>query len=151
MRSGLIATILLVVAMATAGCAESDKSNRAPPTQLQIGVKKRIPEAECKMKSQRGDQLSMHYVGTLYSNGKQFDSSVDRGQPFDFTLGQGQVIKGWDQGLMGMCIGEKRRLVIPPHMAYGERGAGGSIPPQSTLVFETELLDINRPQGRNEL
>merc|ERR1712129_608535 len=83
-------------------------------------------------------QLSMHYTGTLYSDGSKFDSSVDRGQPFEFQLGQGRVIKGWDQGLLDMCIGEKRKLTIPSDMGYGSRGAGGKIPGGATLVFETE-------------
>lgn len=86
--------------------------------------------------------LSMHYTGKLYSNGKKFDSSLDRNQPFEFTLGSGQVIKGWDQGLLGMCIGEKRRLTIPSDLGYGDRGAGSDIPPGATLVFDVELLEI---------
>lgn len=86
--------------------------------------------------------VSMHYTGKLYSNGKKFDSSLDRDQPFEFTLGSGQVIKGWDQGLLGMCIGEKRRLTIPSDLGYGDRGAGSDIPPGATLVFDVELLEI---------
>ncbi|CEG83276.1 Putative FK506-binding protein 2B [Rhizopus microsporus] len=115
---------------------------REPPTQLQVGVKKRIPASECIQKSHNGDELSMHYTGTLFDTGNKFDSSLDRNEPFVFTLGAGQVIKGWDQGLVGMCIGEKRRLVIPPHLGYGDRGAGGAIPGGATLVFDVELLDI---------
>ena len=87
-----------------------------------------------------GDTVSVHYTGTLLS-GEQFDSSVDRG-PFDFTLGSGMVIKGWDQGVVGMKKGGKRKLTIPSELGYGERGSGAKIPPNSTLVFEIELLKI---------
>ncbi|KAI9262130.1 hypothetical protein BDA99DRAFT_438821, partial [Phascolomyces articulosus] len=93
-------------------------------------------------KYKNSDLLSMHYTGTLFDTGAKFDSSVDRNQPLEFTLGKGQVIQGWDQGLKNMCVGEKRRLVIPPELAYGDRGAGSAIPPGSTLVFEVELMDV---------
>ncbi|KAI9171870.1 FK506-binding protein [Paramyrothecium foliicola] len=97
---------------------------------------------ECDRKTQNGDVVNMHYTGTLATSGKKFDSSVDRGTPFSFKLGSGQVIKGWDQGLLDMCIGEKRTLTIPPEYGYGQR-AIGPIPAGSTLVFETELIGID--------
>ena len=95
-----------------------------------------------------GQRVRVHYTGWLYdptaanSRGKKFDSSKDRGQPFSFGLGQGQVIRGWDEGVQGMKVGGTRVLTIPPEMGYGARGAGGVIPPNATLVFEVELLGV---------
>jgi FKBP-type peptidyl-prolyl cis-trans isomerase FkpA len=105
--------------------------------ELQIEVLEQGTGTVCKA----GDSVSMHYTGWL-TNGKKFDSSVDRNQAFDFKLGVGQVIPGWDQGVEGMCVGQKRKLTIPSKLAYGEMGAGNSIPPNATLVFDVELLAI---------
>ena len=91
--------------------------------------------------AQIGQKVELHYTGKL-TDGSVFDSSVKRGQPFSFTLGQGQVIKGWEEGILGMRVGEKRILTIPPDLGYGARGAGSAIPPNATLVFEVELLDV---------
>ncbi len=88
-----------------------------------------------------GETASVHYTGWL-KDGTKFDSSVDRGQPFSFRLGAGQVIKGWDEGVVGMNIGSKRKLIIPPDLGYGARGAGRVIPPNATLIFDVELLDL---------
>jgi FKBP-type peptidyl-prolyl cis-trans isomerase len=92
-----------------------------------------------------GNKVSVHYTGWLYKNdakGAKFDSSVDRGQPFQFTLGAHQVIAGWDQGVAGMKVGGKRTLIIPPELGYGARGAGGVIPANATLIFDVELLGV---------
>jgi FKBP-type peptidyl-prolyl cis-trans isomerase len=104
---------------------------------LVIETTKQGTGTECKA----GQVVTVHYVGT-FPDGKKFDSSRDRDEGFTFKLGAGQVIQGWDQGVAGMKIGEMRKLTVPPHMAYGERGFPGAIPPNATLVFEVELLAV---------
>jgi len=111
---------------------------------LRIGVKHR--PKECSRKSKRGDLLKVHYNGTLYSDGKRVDCSIDRSQPFEFVLGAGTVMEGWEKGCHNMCVNEKRKLVIPSGLAYGEAGGTateGRIDPGATLVYEMELLRIN--------
>ncbi|XP_065289141.2 FK506-binding protein 2 [Dermacentor albipictus] len=126
----------LAVLIAVAVCAQPALSGEE---ELKVEVVK--SSESCSRKSKKGDILSMHYTGTLL-DGKEFDSSRQRGEPFRFQIGLGQVIKGWDQGLLDMCVGDKRKLIVPPSLGYGEAGAGDRIPPGSTLVFETELTKI---------
>ncbi|KAF3337220.1 Peptidyl-prolyl cis-trans isomerase FKBP15-1 [Carex littledalei] len=109
-------------------------------TELQIGVKYK-PET-CDIQAHKGDKIKVHYRGKL-TDGSVFDSSYERGDPFEFTLGNGQVIKGWDQGLLGMCVGEKRKLKIPSKMGYGDRGSPPKIPGGASLIFDTELISVN--------
>ncbi|KAL7754076.1 Peptidyl-prolyl cis-trans isomerase fpr2 [Sorochytrium milnesiophthora] len=136
----LVLAAITVSVHAEADKGKQQKKKRSPPTELRIGVLERV---ECTRKSRDGDKLSMHYTGTLFDTGAKFDSSHDRNQPFDFTLGQGMVIKGWDHGLRGMCEGEKRRLTIPSDLGYGDSGSPPVIPPKAALVFEVELLKIH--------
>lgn len=125
--------VLVVLALAGATFAGPEV------TELKVDVVS-VPEG-CSVKSKHGDMLTMHYTGTL-DDGHKFDSSYDRDQPFTFQIGVGQVIKGWDQGLLDMCVGEKRKLTIPSSLGYGERGAGNVIPPHATLHFDVELINI---------
>lgn len=131
----LVLLIVTVLSVCTVTVNGADKKK------LQIGIKKRVDN--CTTKSRKGDVLNMHYTGKL-EDGTEFDSSLSRDRPFTFTLGKGQVIKGWDQGLLGMCEGEKRKLVIPADLGYGDRGAPPKIPGGATLIFEVELLSIER-------
>jgi FKBP-type peptidyl-prolyl cis-trans isomerase len=105
------------------------------------GLKYQVLKTGTGAVAKAGQSVSVHYTGWL-TNGKKFDSSVDRGQPFEFNLGAGQVIRGWDEGVAGMKVGEKRKLTIPADLGYGAAGAGGAIPPNATLVFDVELLGV---------
>lgn len=109
-----------------------------PPCNLVIGDIVEGTGAAAKT----GDRLTMKYVGVLYATGKQFDASWDRGQDFPFTLGAGEVIPGWDKGMVGMKVGGRRELILPPDMAYGNQGAGADIPPGATLIFVVDLVKI---------
>jgi peptidylprolyl isomerase len=93
--------------------------------------------------AQPGNDVTVHYVGVSYDSGDEFDASWNRGQPFRFPLGGGRVIQGWDDGVVGMKVGGRRKLVIPPHLAYGDRGAGGAIKPGETLVFVVDLIGVS--------
>jgi FKBP-type peptidyl-prolyl cis-trans isomerase len=135
----------LLVGSAFAAKKPLPSTHLPPDSPLRIGVTHR-PET-CPRKTKGGDRVSMHYAGTIYTTGKEFDSSIGRDTPFEFTLGRGEVILGWDQGLMNMCEGEKRKLTIPSELGYGEAGAGHSIKGGDTLVFRVELLEILNQEG----
>jgi peptidylprolyl isomerase len=117
---------------------EIDFPDGPPPDDLEVTdlTEGSGPEATA------GSTVSVHYVGVAHSTGEEFDASYNRGAPLDFRLGVGQVISGWDQGVQGMKVGGRRKLVIPPHLAYGDRGAGGAIKPGETLIFVVDLLDV---------
>ena len=132
---------LVVFVLFVAGCTSQqsfidDASMSYEVDGMKIEILKKGGGAEAK----RGDTVTVHYTG-MFTDGRKFDSSIGR-EPFTFTLGAGKVISGWDKGIVGMKVGEKRKLTIPPELAYGSRGAGGVIPPDATLVFEVELLGI---------
>lgn len=116
-----------------------------------LDIKTTFEPSDCITKARKGDPIKVHYTGKLFSNGNKFDSSHDRGQPLPLTLGVGQVIKGWDEGIVGMCVGEKRTLTIPSHLAYGERGFGSVIPANSALVFDVELVGLTSKTTHEEL
>lgn len=156
-RSASATACVLLLAASLAGVADAQTpasgASRAPPsiskfgakvTELQIVDEKPGTGAEAVS----GKAAIVHYTGWLYDptapdgHGKKFDSSRDRGVPFGFIVGVGKVIKGWDEGVAGMKVGGRRTLVIPPDKAYGERGAGGVVPPNATLLFDIELIDV---------
>jgi peptidylprolyl isomerase len=137
----LIAAIAVAVMASGASIAQTAGKAMTTPTGLQITDIKVGTGATPKT----GQTCVMHYTGWLYQNGakgQKFDSSVDRGQPFEFPIGVRRVIAGWDEGVASMKVGGKRTLIIPPELGYGARGAGGVIPPNATLIFEVELLDV---------
>lgn len=140
------AACLLISSLSAAVETEpAQKGVIAMPSGLKIEV---LKEASTDAPSpKKGNTVTAHYTGWLDvdgKSGKKFDSSVDRGRPFSFTIGAGQVIQGWDQGIMAMKKGEKARLFIPSHLGYGSRGAPGVIPPNANLIFDVELIDIQK-------
>jgi peptidylprolyl isomerase len=144
----LIRIACAAVALATIAAASLPKPSDAADNQvieMPNGLKYTDDKTGDGAEATAGKKVSVHYTGWLSDNdakGKKFDSSVDRGQPFQFTLGAHQVIAGWDEGVAGMKVGGKRTLVIPPELGYGARGAGGVIPPNATLIFDVELLGV---------
>ncbi|MFN2525733.1 MAG: FKBP-type peptidyl-prolyl cis-trans isomerase [Actinomycetota bacterium] len=124
--------------------AVSDDCRPGEEIETDTGLKYTDEECGDGEEAVTGAVVSVHYVGRL-ENGKKFDSSRDRGQPFAFSLGAGQVIPGWDEGVAGMRVGGVRELVIPPELGYGASGAGGVIPPNATLIFQVELLEVSDP------
>ena len=123
----------------TAEKPEIDPPDGPPPSDLEVIELSEGDGAEATA----GSTVSVHYVGVAHSSGEEFDASYNRGQPLQFKLGVGQVISGWDQGVQGMKVGGRRQLVIPPHLGYGDRGAGGAIKPGETLIFVVDLLGVS--------
>ena len=139
-RTFISAALVLLGAVSP---AISDAASGSGQTTTASGLKYEDVKVGSGDTAEAGKTVSVHYTGWL-TNGTKFDSSKDRGQPFDFPLGGGRVIKGWDEGVNGMKVGGVRKLTIPPELGYGARGAGGVIPPNATLVFEVELLKVGR-------
>ena len=146
----LIGACVLVVSACKAQSSSPTTSTQEKPAMASsiTELKKIDTQVGTGREAEPGFNISVHYTGWLYDDkatdhkGKKFDSSLDRKQPFDFALGAGQVIQGWDEGFAGMKIGGKRTLIIPSEMGYGARGAGGAIPPNADLIFDVELLDV---------
>src|SRR5271168_176146 len=148
-RAGALAAAALFTALAAIVAGPASAQTAAKPTGTPMTTPSGLQITDTKVGTgaspNTGQICVMHYTGWLYENGakgKKFDSSLDRGQPFEFPIGQGQVIRGWDEGVATMKVGGKRTLIIPPELGYGARGAGGVIPPNATLLFEVELLAV---------
>ena len=142
-RRTIMSTMFAGVAAAIASRAAAQTAGKSMTTASGLQITDSKEGTGTSPKS--GQTCVMHYTGWLYENGqkgKKFDSSVDRNEPFEFPIGQGRVIKGWDEGVATMKIGGKRTLIVPPQLGYGARGAGGAIPPNATLIFDVELLGV---------
>lgn len=149
MRWHLVAALAAICALVTSTGGRAEDPGQARKgkrmTKTESGLEYRDVKEGTGAKPELGQTCSVHYTGWLWEagrKGKKFDSSVDRGEPFEFPVGQGRVIKGWDEGVLSMKVGGKRELLIPPSLAYGRRGAGNVIPPNATLLFEVELLKV---------
>jgi peptidylprolyl isomerase len=145
-RDALAAFPIVTASALVAGAPSTAQAQTAARTMTtQSGLQISDTKVGTGASPKRGQTCVMHYTGWLYENGakgKKFDSSRDRGQPFEFPLGMGRVIAGWDEGVATMKVGGQRTLIIPPNLGYGARGAGGVIPPNATLIFDVELLDV---------
>jgi peptidylprolyl isomerase len=146
-RASAVAALAVVIALAGAAAtvAPTAAAAQAATVTTPSGLKIIDTQVGTGVMPKHGQTCVMHYTGWLYENGtkgKKFDSSVDRGQPFEFPLGMHRVIAGWDEGVATMKVGGKRTLIIPPELGYGARGAGGVIPPNATLIFDVELLGV---------
>jgi peptidylprolyl isomerase len=138
-------TLAAALALAAAAVPSASRAQTGKIMTTSSGLQITEIKAGTGASPRTGQTCVMHYTGWLYENGqkgKKFDSSVDRGEPFEFPIGTGRVIKGWDEGVASMKVGGKRTLIIPPSLGYGARGAGGVIPANATLIFEVELLDV---------
>jgi peptidylprolyl isomerase len=147
-RAGALSALALIAApgvLADAAFTAATAQGAAKPVTTPSGLQIIDTKVGTGASPKAGQTCVMHYTGWLYENGakgKKFDSSVDRGEPFEFPIGRGQVIAGWDEGVATMKVGGKRTLIIPPALGYGARGAGGVIPPNATLMFDVELLGL---------
>jgi peptidylprolyl isomerase len=147
-RAGALSALALIAApgvLADAAFTSAMAQGAGKPVTTPSGLQIIDSKVGTGASPKAGQTCVMHYTGWLYENGakgKKFDSSVDRGQPFEFPIGQGQVIAGWDEGVASMKVGGKRTLIIPAALGYGARGAGGVIPPNATLIFDVELLGV---------
>lgn len=142
-RNQSMAALVVFFTLTTLSNGFAQETQKGKTMKTASGLEYEVLKEGTGDEAKAGKKVTVHYTGWLKSNGKKFDSSVDRGEPFVFGLGAGMVIKGWDEGVAGMKIGEKRKLTIPPDLGYGARGAGGVIPPNADLIFEVELLKIN--------